>query len=376
VTAGRTPTTNSPSAFRVIEWPRHSPSNTYPGALSTALAAQPGVEVVDLAMGPGMLRRVIRERFDILHIHWMERAFWAPSAAAVVRQAAHVTAVMLLAKARGVKIVWTVHDPQPHVSPLNRYVLTAWTRRLWKPYRNLVVRLLDGLLLLSSTHRDDVSKTLPRLGGLPAATVPHPHYRGLYPDTLDRGNARAALGIAPDVGVIAFVGSLRAYKNPEALIEQFKQVNADAVLLVAGAPESPEHAKALEALAASDSRIRLTCGFVPDADLQRWLRAADLSVLPYRRVTNSGSAHLALSFDLPVLVPDEPVFRELEVLVGDRWVKRYSGGLTATQIEEGLRWAREPRPTSPDLSALDWETIAAETLRFFRNLSAGGTGRT
>jgi glycosyltransferase involved in cell wall biosynthesis len=38
-----------------------------------------------------------------------------------------------------------------------------------------------------------------------------------------------------------------------------------------------------------------------DADLQIWYRAADLAVLPYLSILNSGSFQLALSFDLPVV---------------------------------------------------------------------------
>ena len=49
---------------------------------------------------------------------------------------------------------------------------------------------------------------------------------------------------------------------------------------------------------------------MPDAEISRWYLAADVAVLPYRAVLNSGSIHLAATFRVPVIIPDEPHLRE------------------------------------------------------------------
>jgi beta-1,4-mannosyltransferase len=58
--------------------------------------------------------------------------------------------------------------------------------------------------------------------------------------------------------------------------------------------------------------VRTHLRFVPDADVQRFLKAADFVVLPYRDVLTSGGALLALSFGRPLVVPRRGCLAELE----------------------------------------------------------------
>lgn len=357
---------------RIIAWPRRSASNVYTGALNDALSQFPGVRVGGLGYSPRQFVRLAARPPDILHIHWLERAFWAPTRRAALMQAAHVAALVLVLRMRGTRVIWTAHDPQPHVSPLNRRLTDRATARAWAGYQKVLLSLIDGVMLLSASHRDAVVARAPRLARVPMVLTRHPHYRGQYPDAIGRDAARAMLGIGGDVPVLAFVGSLRAYKNPEGLMAAFQRLAGDAVLLVAGESETAERARLLRDMAAHDARIHLRDAFVPDEDLQLWLRAADLAVLPYRRVSNSGSAHLALSFDVPVLVPDEPVFHELEQLIGPHWVRRFSGDIAPEVLADAMAWVREPRARRPDLSSLDWTAIAAQTLDFFTWVRARG----
>ena len=143
----------------------------------------------------------------------------------------------------------------------------------------------------------------------------------------------------------------------------------DVILLVAGAPQPPSLADEVRAAAAGDPRIRLSLGHVPDDKVQLYLRAADLVALPFRDITNSGSALLALGFDRPVLVPARGAMGELQALAGSEWVRTYEGELTPALLADALEWARAERsPASPPLEALDWSRIAEETLAFYRTL--------
>jgi glycosyltransferase involved in cell wall biosynthesis len=74
-------------------------------------------------------------------------------------------------------------------------------------------------------------------------------------------------------------------------------------LVIAGGPsEEPGIAEVLER-AAIHPRILLHAGQVAPADIQIYLRAADVAVLPYVRTLNSGALLLALTFGLPAVVP-------------------------------------------------------------------------
>ena len=110
----------------------------------------------------------------------------------------------------------------------------------------------------------------------------------------------------------------------------------------------------------------MTLEHVPDVDVQRYLRAADLVVLPFRDITNSASALLALSFDRPVLVPALGAMGELQAIVGTEWVRTYEGELTAEVLAEALEWAAHRSDGSAPLDALGWAEIARRTLVVYR----------
>jgi hypothetical protein len=103
--------------------------------------------------------------------------------------------------------------------------------------------------------------------------------------------------------------------------------------------------------------------FVPKDRAQLYFRAADLAILPYREILNSGSAVLALSFNCPVLVPLRGALGELQTQVGEEWVRTYAGELIPSQIEEALDWAlHTSRPQKAPLTALDWKELTQQTL--------------
>ena len=62
---------------------------------------------------------------------------------------------------------------------------------------------------------------------------------------------------------------------------------------------------------------------------------------------------------------------ELQALVGADWLRTYDGELTAALLDEALAWARARPAGSPDLSALNWGTIAEQTLAFYRAVRGG-----
>jgi glycosyltransferase involved in cell wall biosynthesis len=141
-------------------------------------------------------------------------------------------------------------------------------------------------------------------------------------------------------------------------------------LLVVGRPDPPALEEQLRRLAAADERVRLHLRFLDDEDLQYYLNATDLVVLPYRQVLNSGSALLALSFDRPVLVPRLGALEELQRTVGDAWVRTYRGAFTTDALDEALAWALARRPGPAPLDGLAWEGIAEATLAAFEMVAS------
>ena len=117
-----------------------------------------------------------------------------------------------------------------------------------------------------------------------------------------------------------------------------------------------------------------------ESDMQKFLRASDLIVLPYTEILNSGAAILALSFDRPILVPRWEALPDLQEIVGPNWVRLYDGELNPDIIRSSIQWVRT-RQVGPDahapLEELNWDHIAQLTVRAFSSKSAehsrGGT---
>jgi beta-1,4-mannosyltransferase len=128
--------------------------------------------------------------------------------------------------------------------------------------------------------------------------------------------------------------------------------------LIAGSPSTQALGVVVTDAAAGDARIRMDLRFLPADDLQLHLNAADLLVLPYREVLNSGSAILALSFNRPVLIPRQGALSDLTREIGDVWIRTYDGDLTPSVLAEAAEWGRSPRQSEAPLESLDWDHLA------------------
>jgi glycosyltransferase involved in cell wall biosynthesis len=191
-----------------------------------------------------------------------------------------------------------------------------------------------------------------------------------------RETAREVLGILNDATVLLYLGQIRGYKNVPVLIQMFRRLDAPRLfLLVAGQPTDATLERAVRDAGAGDSRVRLSLSFLPDEALQLYLNAADLLVLPYHEILNSGTAILGLSFDRPVLVPAKGALKELQDLVGPAWVRTFEGALSGEALSEALAWARTVgrAPRAP-LDALCWNTVSRATIAAYESILGERSG--
>lgn len=140
---------------------------------------------------------------------------------------------------------------------------------------------------------------------------------------LSSREARSCLGLSEDHRVILFFGRITGYKGVEFLVEAFKQLSGlsgNYRLIIAGRPDndSKEYCAAIleqikqEKLGHS---ILTKIEFVPDAETELYFKAADVLVLPYRDIYQSGVLFLSYSFGLPVVATDVGGLSE-EIMLG------------------------------------------------------------
>ncbi len=173
--------------------------------------------------------------------------------------------------------------------------------------------------------------------------------------------------------MLTFVGQIREYKNLPELIGLVRALQDPMVtLLIAGRTASPGLDQRLQAAAGADPRVRLDLRLIPEHEIQVFLNAADLVVLPYREILNSAAALLALSFNKPVLLPEIGALPELQERVGPAWVRLYRGALTPNILDDALAWAHSTRrPAEAPLGPYDWAEVARATIAAYHCVLAG-----
>ncbi len=255
----------------------------------------------------------------VLHLHWLNRVLHSVT----TPEEARVRTEAFLARidrflAGGGRLVWTVHNVLPHDC-----LLPGEEAEL---RRQIVARATIVHILAARTV-----EAAAEYYAIPAAKILHvplPSFRGAYEDIVSRNAARYALGLDPDDRVYTFIGGLKPYKGMTDLLDAWEVVANDTVqrrLVVAGAPDGSSETSRFLERAAADPRVSLHARTIPAADIQLFLHAADVVVLPYQRTLNSATLLLALTFGVPIIAPAVP------------WIADIVTPETATTFEPGSR---------------------------------------
>lgn len=286
--------------MRVLSMPDYSRDNPYQRLLAAGLAGE-GVRSVGGRPGrrqpfPVLVAWLRAGRPRVLHLHWTHEYLKGAAGPTRLNRWRFLGQLRLLRRL-GVRIVWTMHNLGGH-DGLRHASEMAVHREL--------VSLADAVICHCTAARDAAIAAY----GLDAAdaaklhVVPHGSYLGAYPDAVSRAEARARLGLPESGPVLLFLGAVRGYKGTDDLVDAFRGVvDPAARLLIAGKPRGEGISARLAAAAAADRRIVLALRYIADDELQVWLGAADVVVLPFRDILTSGSAILGLSFGRPIVAP-------------------------------------------------------------------------
>ncbi|WP_226479949.1 glycosyltransferase [Natrinema amylolyticum] len=334
-------------------------NNPYHHELGDALE-QRGVSV---QFSTGYPRDIVRTVFengipDVLHLHWISWFLISDNRLLSVIKATVFIAAVICAKLLGIRIVWTVHNFLEHERRDPRL------ERFFK--RHLVRYLFDDVIVHCESAKDQLVTVydLPHSVTSKLTTVPHGNYVDAYENRISGEGATENLGLPESATVIVFFGSIKPYKRVPELIETFSHIDEENVrLLIAGNPMNDDVARSVGAVARRDDRVETALEFVPVEEVQVYMNAADVVVLPFEDILSSGSVLLAMSFGNPIVAPRDGCLPEI---LADQHELLYD-----SDDESGLEDALE-RVLSTDLDELgrrnyeraltfDWDTIADRT---------------
>ena len=220
------------------------------------------------------------------------------------------TVLMLYYRLLGKRIVLTVHN----VNAGTRDGTDSWLNRLTL---GIQYRLSHHLFVHTEKMKSEIHDDF-GLGDGRITVIPF----GLNDTLADTGvspqEAKRRLGIAHTDKTVLFFGAIRPYKGLEYLVAAFRQLlvtDPNYRLIIAGQPNSESRAylKAIEqSLSPDDVRARLILKteYIPDDEAELYFKAADVLVLPYTHVFQSGVLFSGYRFGLPVVATDVGSLRE------------------------------------------------------------------
>jgi glycosyltransferase involved in cell wall biosynthesis len=219
------------------------------------------------------------------------------------------TILMLFYKLCGRKLVFTAHNVNTASRDDNDSLMNRLTLRIqYGLSDHIFVHTERMRQALKTEFAVDLSKI----------TVIPFGMNSTVPDTaLDRSAARKKLSLSSGEKVLLFFGNIAPYKGLEHLINSMDYLPKDGEpyrLLVAGRLKcSSEYWQGIEQAIARlnlDSRILLRIEYIPDEETEVYFKAADVLVLPYTYIFQSGVLFLGYNFGLPVLAADVGSLKE------------------------------------------------------------------
>jgi D-inositol-3-phosphate glycosyltransferase len=285
------------------------------------------------------------------------------------------TLLMLYYKLLGKKIALTVHNVNMGIRDSKDSLLNRCTLRVQ-------YRLADHIFV----HSDGMKLELIRDFGVAnsqVSVIPFGINNAVPNTQLTRREARQQLGLGEGKKTLLFFGNIAPYKGLEYLVaalQKFVARRSDYLLIIAGRPKNcPQYwAQIRESIQedVQEGRILLREEFIPDEETEVYFKAADVLVLPYRHIYQSGILFLGYSFGLPALAADVGPLKE-EIVEGKTGFtfKPEDPIDLATTVEkyfandlfknlDGRR--KEIRDYAADLHS--WDTIGRTTMSVYAGL--------
>lgn len=251
-----------------------------------------------------LLGYAVVSQAPIFHILWHNKIQWLDR-----------TLVLLFYKILGKRLVYTAHNVNTEARDGKD---SAWNRATlrWQ------YKLVDHVFVHTQKMKAEITASFGVPGGK-ISVIPF-GINATNPSTgLSCADARARFQLRPEHKVLLFFGNVAEYKGLDVLLKSFAELLRrvpEYRLIVAGrikcAPAYYESIKtALRGLPNPDAVIQ-RIEYIPDDQVEVFFKAADVLVLPYREIFQSGVLFLGYNFGLPVIVADVGSLKE-EIVEGE-----------------------------------------------------------
>jgi D-inositol-3-phosphate glycosyltransferase len=221
------------------------------------------------------------------------------------------TLLMLYYRVLGKRVVLTAHNVNAGLRDGNDNIANRLTLRIQYLLANHIFVHTEQMRKAIETDFDISARNI--------SVIPF-GINSTVPDTnLTPKEARRRLGLSGSQKVVLFFGNIAPYKGLEYLVEAMVSLSLsssapDYRLIIAGQPKNcvtywqaiRRRIQSTELRSCVIERIE----YVPDAETEIYFKAADVFVLPYVYIFQSGVLFLGYNFGLPVIASDVGSLRE------------------------------------------------------------------
>lgn len=275
---------------------------------------------------------------------------------------------ILLSRLLMMKVVITAHDVESFKSELSQDHFVTWSYTL--AHAIIAHNEISKLELVQKLGVPELKIKVIRHGN-------HAEYFAVRPTRLE---ACKALDLDPDDFNIVFFGQIKEVKGLDILIKALpmvvQQSRRSVRLVIAGRVWKDDFSKyqsLIDELNLVD-RVKLFIRYISDEELPAFYASADVMVLPYKRIYQSGVVLMAMTFGTPVMVSDIPGM--VEVVTDGVTGMAFRSGDPDDLANKLIQAARKPemlldmasRAKQHMETEYDWTLIGQQTAECYRHI--------
>jgi len=203
----------------------------------------------------------------------------------------------------GMKVITIAHDVSGFALHDSRFI----RRRIYNHYS-------DYLVVHNEFSRNALLVHLEKEAIKKVHVIPHGHFLKLAEhQRVDKETARKALKIPTNEKMVLFFGQIKKQKGLDVLIQALSHCDDDIHLTIAGRPwkDNFEHYHNQLIDLGLENRVREIIRYISNAERDLLFYAADVIVIPYREIYQSGVLIMAMSYRLPIIASSLAANKEI-----------------------------------------------------------------
>src|ERR1700726_189911 len=225
------------------------------------------------------------------------------------------TFLMLYYRLLGKQIVFTAHN----VNAGKRDLDDSWLNRL---SLKIQYEWCDQIFVHTHRMKSELVTDF-RIPEEKVSVIPFGINNTVPNTSLSSAVAKRQLGVESSDKTLLFFGNIAPYKGLEYLVAAFVELlkkDRTFRLLIVGSPKGPtaywNQIQQTISRSGVENRVIVKIEYIPDEATELYFKAADVSVLPYAHVFQSGGLFLGYNFGLPAIAADVGNLEE-EIIEGE-----------------------------------------------------------